>query len=574
MKIPEKPSEYIDFYCEFFQVRDLSRGSWIPFEPLPLQRVLLHELLEGEPPHKILVVKYRQGGCTTAGLIYSLARQILEPNTSAIALAHYDETADELFAMAVEMMENLREPLKSAVVFRSKSKKKWVLGNGSSFRVQTARTFNKVRLPAYHVAHLTEFAYYDDAEGVLTALTPALEKAGAKGCLLVESTVSEAARDSYFYELYKDAYQSRGIKGYPYKALFFPFYEDPTARILDPEEIASLMSLDDARFGAEDVLREVFGLDDSILAWRRKMILSLASKSRDALATFHREYPTTWEDAFSAGARSIFAQDALDLLSSELDRASTFRAEIHGTGTLTDTADGSFVVRYAPQHISGFQAAVVAVDPSEGSRGGDPSAICVIGLKDGIYAEIASASVHDRVEEIARMAVGAAKAWGGLELVFDANSGAGQAFSAAVDRLGYTRVYYEKLASRTYPTKGMRLSAAQKERMITTLLDVVSSQRLTLANPRTLHEMSNFGQVGTKYQAVSGHDDLVMALALGIQVLVDRPYLGPVSAASEPPVLYDHGPATYLKYARSEKKLYDPTYWAKPLGARMRARHI
>ncbi len=570
MQLPRTPSEYMDFYASYFRVQDMGAGDWVPFKPLPMQEEILEHVLSDKGPRRLLVVKYRQGGCTTAGLIYSIARQILEPGCSAIAIAHYDETADELFAKAVEIIEHLEEPLASAIVFRTKSKKRWVLGNGSMFRVQTARTFNKVRLPAYHIAHLTEFAYYDDAEGVVTALTPALERAGSKAVMLIESTVSESARDSYYYELFRDAWQARDVIGYPYKSLFFPFYEDPRAVLTDEEEIKSLLAMEPSRFGAEDYLREVFKLTDAQIAWRRKMILSLASKSRDPIATFHREYPVTWEDAFSSGARSIFPQDMLDLLAGDLDKATTFAAKVHSTGQISEDEAGPFRVRFAPQHISGFQAAIVAVDPSEGSRGGDYTAICVVGLKDGVYYELASANIHTTCEESARVAIGAAKAWGNLEIVFDATSGAGQAFSAAVDRLGYPRVYYEKLASRTQPTKGMRITSAAKERLVTTIVDVVCTQRLALANEMTLHQMSQFGRQGTRFQAISGHDDLVFALALGVQVLVDRPYLRPASDASVPPVLYDRD----LALATSRNGLYDERYWARPLAARVRATHI
>jgi phage terminase large subunit-like protein len=513
----------IDEIIPYFRVLDPLKGEYVPFVPFPIQEKFLNDIREESKKGaaKIIVVKARQVGITTATLVWILAKMIVEPNSRVLALAHYDESAEDLYDKVVGMFDNLEEPLRSAISFKSRKKGKISLGNGSTMTLQTARTFDKVRLPAYSAAHLTEFAYYEDPEKLLTALLPALDKAGSKGLLVIESTVSEAAKESYYYDL---AASARNDPSSPYKCVFYPWFDDPRNTITEAEADRYLpLEYDEMFSDDEETLRELYGVTDRQLAWRRKTIKSFA-KFRNPLGFFRREFPATWEEAFSSGSESCFDPEALDVLEVDLSSARISYGDViisQGSPTLVPATEGKITMRISPQGWSSAWPIVVAVDPSEGTRDGDPQGIAVVGRKEGKIYELAALCDRISIEESAKIAVALARAYHNCRLIWDANARAGAAFEAAVDKLGYYRIFSERSGGRVI--KGKRITPVTKSLLVSRLKEVIEFEKLSLASTRTLDQLRNFGRKGVGYEALRGHDDAVLALGLGILALDSMP---------------------------------------------------
>lgn len=99
-------------------------------------------------------------------------------------------------------------------------------------------------------------------------------------------------------------------------------------------------------------------------------------------------------------------------------------------------------------------------------------------------------------------------------MIIENNEGAGQSIAdMLVNHFEYPNIYYQ---DSKYKYPGFRTTKATRDSIIRMLQILMNSHKLEIHDKETISEFQRFELVNDKYQASSGHDDLVMALAISI----------------------------------------------------------
>lgn len=102
-------------------------------------------------------------------------------------------------------------------------------------------------------------------------------------------------------------------------------------------------------------------------------------------------------------------------------------------------------------------------------------------------------------------------------MIIENNEGAGQSIAdMLVNHFEYPNIYYDDKKFR-YP--GFRTTKSSRDSIIRLLQVLMNSNKLEINDLDTIGEFQKFELVSGKYQASSGHDDLIMALAIAIAPL-------------------------------------------------------
>jgi hypothetical protein len=201
--------------------------------PVPLQakpeQLRLDAGLEGqaarEMPVRAIILKARQLGFSTWVQAKLIQRVTQWGPHRAFVLAQDRRTAGALFDMGKAMYESIPDPdetglddLKAKVVSRRRQQE-LALANGSVYQADGAREFEAGRGLTIDSLHLSELAFYPDAQRKLTGLLQAVpEEPGTM--IVIESTPNG---QNYFKELWDAAEAGES----DYLPFFSPWFHEP-----------------------------------------------------------------------------------------------------------------------------------------------------------------------------------------------------------------------------------------------------------------------------------------------------------------------------------------------------------
>jgi hypothetical protein len=259
-------------------------------------------------PERIVALKARQVGVSTWLQAKLIQRTTQYPDRRALVLAHLRQTAGPVFDIGKRMWENLPDvddikPKK----FGGLKQKTLEFTNGSIYMADSAREFESGRGLTIHDLHLSEPAFYPDAQRKLTGLLQAVPD--EPGTLIAfEST---ANGQNYFKDVWDDAESGRS----DYIAFFSPWYRDPDYRraFANQAELNDFQdTIGDGSLGEDEPdLIEVMraeGFEDleifERLNWRRWKVRNALAGDLDR---FRQEFPSTPLEAFMTSGRHVFA---------------------------------------------------------------------------------------------------------------------------------------------------------------------------------------------------------------------------------------------------------------------------
>lgn len=342
----ELRSNYEKWCARCYRIRD-KHGIIRPLLLNAVQRAIGAEevrQLATRGEARILALKARQGGVSTDQQARALHQIWSQPNFDALTLAHTKDDTDKLFAITTRAIEHFPKNLKPTLgdaqtreISFPKLDTKFFTGTAGAARSGRGLTIKRF--------HGSEFAFWDDPEGVLGSVTPALVPRGS--VIALETTASGFGSDAHNFWLEAAA---RG-----YAPLFFAWWE------CDPLNYRLPLFADDELGVLEPDERELValrGLDLEQIKWRRKQMAELTR------ATFLTEYAEDPESCWLAPGGMFF--DA-ELLKSFKLRAPT-PIETHLGGTLEEysrpaTLGGVRGVGPKPETI------VIGADTAEGVAG-------------------------------------------------------------------------------------------------------------------------------------------------------------------------------------------------------------
>ena len=245
-------------------------------------------------PIRIIVLKARQEGISTATDSIVLSNVVNSSNKKAGIIAHKEDSTKNLYSMIKLMYDNLPYNFRPSTQYSNA--KELIFNNdqgtglNSSIRCMTAGSSGVGRSYTFHYLHISEYAFWPGNKSEtltgLLATVPDLPDT----MVIIESTPNG-------YEDFKERWDKAVAGESEYVPVFLgwnmlPGYQKPYDGFeLTPEE---------------EELKLIYNLTNEQIAWRRYKIKSEFNGNIDM---FKQEYPITPEEAFLGTGQCVFDKE-------------------------------------------------------------------------------------------------------------------------------------------------------------------------------------------------------------------------------------------------------------------------
>lgn len=155
---------------------------------------------------------------------------------------------------------------------------------------------------------------------------------------------------------------------------------------------------------------------------------------------------------------------------------------------------------------------IMSVDAAK--EGKDYFAVQVIDVTEMPFKQVAAANLQVDYLTMPDFLYEWGARFNTAHMIIENNEGAGQSIAdMLVNHFEYPNIYYQ---DNKYKYPGFRTTKNTRDSIIRMLQILINSHKLEICDKETISEFQRFELVNDKYQASSGHDDLVMALAISI----------------------------------------------------------
>ena len=155
---------------------------------------------------------------------------------------------------------------------------------------------------------------------------------------------------------------------------------------------------------------------------------------------------------------------------------------------------------------------IMSVDAAK--EGKDYFAVQVIDVTEMPFKQVAAANLQVDYLTMPDFLYEWGARFNTAHMIIENNEGAGQSIAdMLVNHFEYPNIYYQ---DSKYKYPGFRTTKNTRDSIIRMLQILINSHKLEIYDKETISEFQRFELVNDKYQASSGHDDLVMALAISI----------------------------------------------------------
>jgi hypothetical protein len=441
---------------------------------------------------RIIVLKARQMGLSTAigGWIYH--KVSMRPAERAIVVTHHADSTKALFDMTKRFYDQTPEAIRPSTKYSSR--KELVFDRlDSGYVVATAGGESVGRGQTIRFAHKSEVAFWPPAKareqfnGLLQTIPDAPGTA-----IFIESTANGVS--GLFWETWQGAV--KGENGFI--PVFLPWFIQDEYRLEPPKNFR--------RSPEEEKLHQELGLDDHQLAWRRRKI---AEVGRDL---FMQEYPSTPDEAFLTSGRPVFNPELVGQMIADSWQPIHRLAlegdewEKHSRGELSVWFDWDPSETY-----------YIGADVAEGVRGGDYSVAQVLDSKKRL---VASWRGHIDPDSFGDVLFHLGKLYNEAEICVESNNHGLTTLTRLIKALQYPNAYTEVIVDKISDTEtvkmGLSINSRTKPLVVDGLRQAFRELTLEIRDPTTLRELQTFVvKDNGKMEAEEGcHDDCVMSLAL------------------------------------------------------------
>ncbi len=291
-----------EFIQSWFKIRVEDEGNPLVTIKFNYGQRVLHQHIQRmereKKPVRILVLKARRLGFSTFVQMYLTKRVLTQAMFRCAVIAHDKAPAMELFGMSSRVVDML--PFKPAM--KTDRRDEIQTTKGGKYTVVTANNDQVTRGLGVNWLHLSEFAFYENAEVVHDAVMQTVSRKSGTG-IIIESTAN--GMDNLFYELWAKA--ERGENDW--FPLFVPWWQGAENRMDVPEDLADrvLQALDeDERYAMKQYK---LGIDQMAwLLWVRR------NNCRNNADIRKQEYPSFSMEAFLSSGRPVFDQRRIEEL--------------------------------------------------------------------------------------------------------------------------------------------------------------------------------------------------------------------------------------------------------------------
>lgn len=438
--------------------------------------------------------------------------------------AHDDDSAQRIYEYYERFNDYYRGPDGLPHITRRNRADGLVYDNGSAIEVRTAGSVKGGRSRTTRRLHLSEYAFWPDAEALMTGLLQSIPD-DPDTMIVVESTAN--GMGGAFHELWTNAVAGNN----DYLPIFFAWHEHPEyQRALDMPVADFQASLDNDEKALQ---REGVQLEQ--LAWRR---WAIRNKCEGKVERFKQEYPSNPEEAFQASGKMRIPAYVVGM---HKPKPPAFRGELlyeyqqqrrTEIPLLSDSIGGSLLIWDEPLKDKNY---VIGGDVAEGEDasdqlgGGDLDYSCadVFSWPVGLQC----AQLRDRFSpaEFGHYLYDLGRYYNWALIGLEVNGPGQSALQVLLDN-GYPR---ERIAKRIiYDGDGVAAGHklgfkitgdAIRETMISGLERALGNPGdggIIIRSQQTINELYTFHIVKRKAQAIAGrHDDTVFSAAHGVEAM-------------------------------------------------------
>jgi len=285
----------LDWMREYLVIEDKDTGKIISAanyhdEQLDLLKTIIEMEIAGIPP-RIIVLKARQIGMSTAAEDYIFASAWLASGQNNIVVSHVKSSGEYLFDICTMLYDNLPLEMQKPLDYRTKGLLRFSNPHRSAIRVGTAEDKELFSSQRVHRAHLSEFAKWSSPKKPYVAVMQCVPNI-SQSLVLIEFT---AVDTGVMAQQMWDAANSE--EGSDYRPIFYSWknhkrYTIPLATneklILTPQEFQH---------------QQRHNLSDSQAKW---MVRVKKNQCHNDMQLFQQEYPATPQEAWIAQGQSYF----------------------------------------------------------------------------------------------------------------------------------------------------------------------------------------------------------------------------------------------------------------------------
>lgn len=527
------------FYIEnFLKIRD-KKSKLVSFKYNDAQEqfeAIINETEKKKKLHRYIILKARQLGIST----YSTGRMFKDTatreNVNTLIIAHEDKATLNLFNMNklyYDELPPLLKPMKKysnerALTFENPTndeiEKQKNPGLRSKFTIATAGTSETARSGTFHNIHVSELAFFPNAEKTMTALLQCVPDE-QNTMVVLESTANGVG--GYFYDMWQNA-----VKGLnDFIPIFLPWFTDPlyTKEFESNEKKEEFIKEVSYKYKNtsgnyvytdEYLLKEQFNLTYEQLYWRKTTI---ANKCNNDVDVFKQEYPSTPEEAFIASGRPRFDLKSVkqyELASTDCIKRGDVSLKTSTTAVFLDNNKG-FVEIFKEPVPNQFY--VIGADVAEGLIHGDYSVGVVV---DESCDVVALWRGHIDPDLFGKELIALGYMYNEAYIGCEANNHGLTTLKSIVNH-GYYNVYYattfDKVNNEMTKKLGWQTNRKTKPFMIDKLAEFVREFLVGIPSLTIIKELYTYvrDERGLTNAQQGCYDDCVIALAIAIQLFLE-----------------------------------------------------
>ena len=501
-----------DYIEHCLKIRTKS-GEVIPFKLNAAQRKLYdiaHAQYAAGKPVRIIILKARQLGFSTLteGMIFHACAT--RKNVNALIVAHREDATANLFRMSKLFYEELPPPVKpmlkasnaQELLFENPSRRardrERLPGLRSRIRCATAGGKGIGRSDTLQYVHLSEYAFWPEgADGKAATLAGILQAVPStvNTMVVIESTANG-------FEDFKERWDAATAGENDFIPVFFAWFENP--------EYSMPAAPGTEWTPEEEELRQLYGLSDEQLVWRRWCI---ANNCGGDINMFRQEYPASPEEAFLHSGTGVFDNELVIRQAQRTEGAvkrGRFRTE-DPAPMWEDAALGEVKIFAEPEPGVPYVLG--------GDTAGEGSDWFTAHVINNVTGEQAASlrrqySEPEYVRQVYALGMYYNQALIGLETNFSTYP------VMKLQEMGYPNQYRrereDSITKQIKESYGFRTDRFTRPRAIAGLVEVFANHPDWFRDPELLNEMLTFcyNEEHRPEAMVGKHDDMVMAAAI------------------------------------------------------------
>jgi hypothetical protein len=373
-------------YCENnLWIKDKD-AQIVHFIPNIAQRALIDrvlELLAEGKPIRMIVLKARQMGLSTAieALIYWFTTT--HPNITSMIIAHDDKASKNLYTMFKRYYDFCNPVFKPSIYYDTKSdltfKTKDGSGLNSVIKTATAKNTSSGRSDTIQLVHASELGEWENGEELVASLIQTVP-VRPNTMVFLESTAK--GRGNFFYRQWTASVKGDSV----FEHFFFPWwlheeYEmEEKATDFTKEELEIIEIIKDGI----TIAGKHYSVPEERIPYKVSFRRYKEREFRASPELLYQEYPSTAHEAFIASGRPVFNIKALSWMEKQCDKHPYKHYDlIQREDRTVEAIEGD---QYSPLKVWDLpergEEYVIGADVAEGLKDGDYSVADVIRRRD------------------------------------------------------------------------------------------------------------------------------------------------------------------------------------------------